>query len=279
MPSQPRRAPGKNEGDNSDNGPEAECEDQKPNANDRISVIKAAFHGLYSDGWTQNSIVTVVAFLVSPFLTYMLLQSPKGMLYGFGIGATIALWGLIFAVAKHIDSPKPRTDTIAMSDPTPPHIINITSANQSGNAMTAHTINLGDPHLSARVDKIDAKIDQRTITNAQEALFIAALKDAPRGPVEVWQFESNAECKTFARQVESLLKTAGFTVRPRMDNLISLGFSPNGLELGILDANAVPKHAKALQVAFSALGIPAPGRGWGECQDKDVICILIGAKP
>ena len=56
-----------------------------------------------------------------------------------------------------------------MSDPTPQQITNITSTNQSGNAITAHTVNLGNPKTDAFVSALTAEAAAQKEAQAKRA--------------------------------------------------------------------------------------------------------------
>lgn len=72
---------------------------------------------------------------------------------------------LTAAARSTIDTESPK----AMPEKPTPSQTNITSVNQSGNAITAHTVNLGDPKTDARVATLAAEADARAAKEKAEA--------------------------------------------------------------------------------------------------------------
>jgi len=204
---------GQDEGNDAERGSHKKAKTHKPPDNG-IRVIISAFHGLYDDGWTQNSVVSIIALCVSPLLTFMFLQSPKGMLYGFGIGATIALWGVILAVGKHIDHSSPPNNMPQSPGANPPQNQTISSTNQSG-GITAHTVNIfGEPKkpLKLRIreclDSINKDIAERSVKGA-----LVTVRDVPLAKFE--------ELKKLSEEPDA----------PRYFSIISVA-SFNGMTMG-----------------------------------------------
>jgi hypothetical protein len=120
-----------------------------------------------------------------------------------------------------------------------------------------------------------ARLKWRVITPDQQATLVAALKDAPRGPVTVFHGLDD-EPYSFALQVRDALKAAGFDP--------ALAQSPPALNLPgtfilVTDLQHPPRHALPLQTAFREIHVELDGQQDAQhVSDSGTVVILIGAR-
>lgn len=144
---------------------------------------------------------------------------------------------------------------------------NITSHNQSGGftGINQGTVNLGP--------------SKRRIDSTQEKTLLSTLRTAPKGKVEIVVTESDLEAVAFARQIESLLKQAGYDVNFGLMMMMSgpMG-APVGLGFTVASPNDVPPQAQAIGDAFVRVGLHPEG-SVNPDRKADVLYITVGAKP
>jgi len=270
-----------------------------PRQNRSWNLIKKATHSLYKDGWTQNTFVTIAGIFCSPFIGYLLMSSPKGMLYGFGIGLTIALWVSLLAIGKHIGTTDVRTPvtTTDIADssiasmpsaaPTEPMPLRTEKIKESSQPPQSPQQIINAPNVDNRGGfmgfnnggTVNLGLVRRIITPDQENSMLRLLADSPKGKVQMTAIESDQEAVAFLQKIESILKKSGFQVEVGLAMMLSgPRGAPVGLCLTIKDSNAVPPHAQAIGDAMAKIGLN-PLTSINPDRAPDVLYITVGAKP
>lgn len=117
----------------------------------------------------------------------------------------------------------------------------------------------------------------RQLTEAQRHDFIAALKDAPKGPVEVYIYDDHdTEVQRYANQVRDTLIMAGYDCGEKI-SISSKPFSPEGILVVVEDPRNAPVYAGAIQHAFAQIGIDAPAARDSNL-DSDRVVVVVGRK-
>ena len=110
------------------------------------------------------------------------------------------------------------------------------------------------------IQVLKEKTEPRSITSEQRIALSKELKSAPKGEVSVFGDFTNSEALSYAKQIESLLKEAGFEIK---EYTLS-GNTPFSMGIGtfliVHDGKHPPSHAGALKKAFSRAGIKLRGR-------------------
>jgi hypothetical protein len=121
--------------------------------------------------------------------------------------------------------------------------------------------------LQAKVLELEAKIQPRTITPEQRIQLTNLLSSCPKGKVFVMASVLDAEATDFAKQIEDVLKNAGFeVVRPSSfsDPNSILATSQTGLHLVVKDMKNAPPYAAFIQRSFMNCGISMDGSWAGK---------------
>ena len=117
----------------------------------------------------------------------------------------------------------------------------------------------------------------RQVTEAQRHDFIAALKDAPKGRVEVYIYDyRDQEVQGYATQIRNLLVLAGYDCGEKVQ-VSNKPYSPEGILVVAKDPRSAPEHAGAIQHAFGEIGIDAPAAR-DENLDLDQVIVVVGRK-
>lgn len=117
--------------------------------------------------------------------------------------------------------------------------------------------------LRAEVARLEATVEWRKITPAQETLLINGLKafgestpPLSRQQITVWADEADIEARWYSQQISDVLAKCGFDSKPDSGMSLSDPKAPIPLGLGIIvNGPVLPKHAEALVVAFASAGI------------------------
>ena len=128
-----------------------------------------------------------------------------------------------------------------------------------------------------KLEQIKDKLRFRNISTKQRAGILELLLGFPKGPVSISVIETDLEAVAFAKQIESVLTSAGFSVDLQTAMMMS---GPNGAPVGLVfcveNQTSVPRHADRILNAFAKVGLnPTPAIG-GEA---DALKIIVGAKP
>ena len=119
------------------------------------------------------------------------------------------------------------------------------------------------------------RVQPRRLNANQEAHVVESLKASPvRGQVRISYVSGDAEGGTFARQINDILRKAGWPARP----LIQIVFASNPVGASILVPELIPQHAEFVRNAFSSVGISLPVRV-NKKQPPDTVVLQIGNKP
>ena len=150
--------------------------------------------------------------------------------------------------------------------PMPDNNINISSTNQSG-GITAQNVHVSELPPG------------RSIPQAQLDHIKNNLPHSTKGSVTITFLESDLEAVSFANEIESVLKSCGFSVvmGPMMMMSGPKGY-PVGLFFEIADPNSVPPHAQSIGDAFASAGFTAITSVRSD-MDRDKLSIIVGGLP
>lgn len=123
----------------------------------------------------------------------------------------------------------------------------------------------------------EAKAKQaRGITSEQRIELLACLKaQSKEGGVFVRPAEFDAEATAYGKQVEQLLREAGFEIRKWPE--ASVSWSIPGAFLIVKDLNHAPRVAVVIQSCFEKVGIILEGHA-KEGHPADAVSIAIGSR-
>jgi len=118
-------------------------------------------------------------------------------------------------------------------------------------------------------------LKDRSISLDQRQKLINSLKNAPRGPVEIWWLTGESDSYSLALQIQATFEAAGWAKPPER---LAVGGSGVGLFIAMHDTSKPPTHAVAIQQAFNSVGITLTGLGNSEVP-AGMVQIYIGQKP
>jgi hypothetical protein len=121
------------------------------------------------------------------------------------------------------------------------------------------------------------KVTPRAVSAEQRKHLISALRQAPKGSVQVLCVLGDGEGFAFAAQIDGVLKESGWPV----SDLLQGAFGPRnpvGIFMRVKSASTAPPHAAALQHAFESAGIPLPA-GEDPTLAEGLTQIVVGNKP
>jgi hypothetical protein len=128
--------------------------------------------------------------------------------------------------------------------------------------------------------ELEQKLAPRQLSPDQRTEFIAALANAPRGPVTIAYVSPQAESTAFVQQVRSLIVDAGFTVSAPSE--YALGYTiaapPPWFVAIIAVPGQQPPYASAIQEAFKHIGIEAIGTDGSHIAKPGELKIYIGGR-
>ena len=120
-----------------------------------------------------------------------------------------------------------------------------------------------------------AHLKWRVITPEQQAALVAALQNAPRGPILVL-YRLDDEPSSFAAQIRDALKAAGFEARLEQSPLAA---SLVGTFMLVTDLQRPPPQAAPLQAAFREIHVDLDGQQDPKyVPDAGTVVILVGAR-
>jgi uncharacterized membrane protein len=128
-----------------------------------------------------------------------------------------------------------------------------------------------------RAKALEEKHLPRSITDEQHALFLAELKDIPKGKITVTIFSHDPEITQYANQLRDLINDAGFDA-DFVKTDIDADWTPAGVILGVKNDKIQPPFAVPLQHAFSGIGIHTEGIIDASIEDTDTLHIIVGSK-
>lgn len=126
-------------------------------------------------------------------------------------------------------------------------------------------------------DQLEVKQRFRVILPEQIPQFVDALKNVPRGKVQIVRKCQIEECVKFSEQLQALMRKAGFIVDDEIVDMIVGGPTPVGLFVGVANTDTYPIHGGQIQTALAAIGFSAEGTKYGAV--PDVVSIIVGPKP
>jgi hypothetical protein len=142
----------------------------------------------------------------------------------------------------------------------------ITTTNQSGGQ---NIIAGGDVHLAPL---------PRTITAADRSKFISAVRDAPKGKVDIWFAAADPEANAFAERLVSLLNEAGYQAKVGGGFMAAISPPLVGVIICIADGTNPPPLANPLRYAFKQVDIDTSGM-IDKGLSKDELRIRVGPIP
>ena len=132
----------------------------------------------------------------------------------------------------------------------------------------------------AKTAELEHRLAPRQLTAEQRSTFIAALADAPKGPVIVAYVSPQPESTAFVEQLRSLIVDAGFTIPAKSEYALSYTIaapSPWFIALVAFPA-AQPPYALPIQHAFKQIGIDAIATDGSQIAQPGELKIYIGSK-
>lgn len=136
--------------------------------------------------------------------------------------------------------------------------------------------------LTAKAEKdlfeLRERMQPRRISAAQRARLVSILSHAPKGKVFLICVLGDREGKTFANDINEVMKAAGWPGDDDLKQQIFSGGGPVGIAIIVRDAKTAPAYAGALQQAFFSVGIPLAGVENPELEEGR-INLIVGAKP
>ena len=124
---------------------------------------------------------------------------------------------------------------------------------------------------------LKARIADRHLTSDQRRKLITVLSGEPKGEIEVNCVGPQPEPCAFASEIVDVLKAVGWNVSKFIQGVIPVGGTPVGLAIRV-NSKAAPARAAALQKAFAAVGLSAPGIV-AEGLPEDSVILEVGSKP
>ena len=122
----------------------------------------------------------------------------------------------------------------------------------------------------ATAEESRKKLQPRGMSTEQRSAFIAALKAASSGRVDIVAVLGDPESIRFAGELDTMLKTAGWSTSG-VSQAVYTPSGPVGIFLKVRSKDSVPSHAVTLQKALAAIGIEAPA-----LLDANVEAIYVG---
>jgi hypothetical protein len=121
----------------------------------------------------------------------------------------------------------------------------------------------------------------RTVTPRQQRIIVAALRNAPKGPVSVVSaITDDTDAKVFSASIKQTLIRAGYSVVPAQGRLHSvLSWSAPGAYLVVHDVNRAPPYAGLIQHAFGRAGIWLIGVGKPTYVGPTQVVIVVSSHP
>jgi hypothetical protein len=128
---------------------------------------------------------------------------------------------------------------------------------------SVQTVLLDVEAANARLEtaRLEAKLQWRELSPEKHSKLVAELIRGPKGPVLI-QCDFDVEAMTFESQISSILKDAGFEIKPASIQLAALENNfPNGTNAVFFlceSTNDVPLHTRFIQDKFKSNGIFIP---------------------
>ena len=131
---------------------------------------------------------------------------------------------------------------------------------------------------SKRADRLEAGQKSRKLTSKQQAELTEALNISPvKGNVKVVYVMGNGEANQFAKQMDHVLKEAGWPTSGISQALFTTPY-PEGVSIVVRDPKNPPQHAQILRTVFLAFGIEVVGR-YNSQLPAETVAIQVGIKP
>jgi hypothetical protein len=150
---------------------------------------------------------------------------------------------------------------------------------------------VADSYLNHRLTllqslELQAELQPRAITPAQQEILVAKLRNAMKGPVIVEGNWNDLEAERYGLQILSVLTNAGFERRATNAQVGAL-FEP-GCFMFVRDVAHPPPHAMLIQQDFRESGISIDGKNASQVKpiealfqgtNSDLVLIWISDKP
>jgi hypothetical protein len=105
----------------------------------------------------------------------------------------------------------------------------------------------------AEIEKLRARVNDRSLSIDDRQKIIAALKNAPKGTVIVKSNWIDGEADQFAKEIKEVLRDAGFSILDVNCEVLSLTIK--GEFLIVASPEHAPAHAMPIIEAFKSVGI------------------------
>ena len=131
----------------------------------------------------------------------------------------------------------------------------------------------------ATVQRVEAKQGPRSISAAQRAQFLEAVRGLSTGKVIVSAFFENQETHAFGAELLSLLKEAGFdAVEHAPVNFFTTSRPSSGIRIGCQDMMHAPPQFATMRKGLEAMGLDVPNTSIVNAERPDVVEIQITPK-
>lgn len=129
-----------------------------------------------------------------------------------------------------------------------------------------------------------AQLAPRHLTAEDKTKFVDAVMTQPKGRVIV-EYISDINDKTFAIELQSLLKETGYEVDPWLTPTMRIGDRIVGIKLHVLSRANEPAHVAGIATALMSIGLTVKGEdgdttGWGGQGklDSNTVALIVGYK-
>lgn len=112
----------------------------------------------------------------------------------------------------------------------------------------------------------------RKLSSDQRARLYDMLLKLPKGPIDVVAVLGDGESYAFARELDSLLNSAGWKTQG-VSKAVFSGV-PAGLIIQVHDKETAPHHAASLQHALGTIGFQSPGELLPQKPENSVTLIV-----
>lgn len=128
-----------------------------------------------------------------------------------------------------------------------------------GSTLTSTALESRVEVLRKANNAVESRLAWRVIPPEKRAKLVKELSFGPKGPVLI-QCDFDVEAMTFESQIISILRDAGFEIRPPSIQLASFGYSDGTNAVFFLceSTNNVPLHARFIQDVFKSNDIFIP---------------------
>lgn len=133
--------------------------------------------------------------------------------------------------------------------------------------------------LQIKLQQLEARMQDRTITDENRGKFIKLLQYTPKGSVAVFfNGASGGDAQNYAEQIREMIGSAGFDVGSSCSMVWTSGQIPKEVGIGVNNETNRPPFAGPIQQALRAIGIDAVGY-YDRAIGTNIVKIYVGDKP